>query len=101
MNGIYWAVEKLIPYPGNPRKNDHAIDRMVAVYKEYGVKIPILILSTGEIVDGHLRFKAAPKPGMKKVPVILCEEWAEVQIKTFALFIHRSAYPCASAQTLL
>jgi ParB-like chromosome segregation protein Spo0J len=43
----------------NPRKNDHALDRMAASIEEFGFKIPILARSNGEVVDGHLRLKAA------------------------------------------
>ena len=25
-----WSVDKLIPYDNNPRKNDHAVDRMAS-----------------------------------------------------------------------
>jgi len=101
MKVTYWPIEKLIPYPGNPRKNDHAIDRMVAVFKEYGVKIPLLIRSSGEIVDGHLRWKAAQKLGMKELPVITCDEWTETQIKAFRLLVNRSANWAEWDETLL
>ncbi|HUE02014.1 MAG TPA: ParB N-terminal domain-containing protein [Bryobacteraceae bacterium] len=47
----------------NPRQNDAAIDRMVASLEEFGFKIPVLARSDGEVVDGHLRLKAAHKLG--------------------------------------
>jgi ParB-like chromosome segregation protein Spo0J len=50
---------------------------MVASITEFGFKIPILARSSGEVVDGHLRWKAAQKMGMTEVPVILCDEWSE------------------------
>jgi ParB-like chromosome segregation protein Spo0J len=75
MQTEHWSVSKLIPYRHNPRKNDHAIERMVASITEFGFKIPILARSSGEVVDGHLRLKAAQKLGLTEVPVILCDEW--------------------------
>ena len=54
-----WPVDKLVPYSHNPRKNDHAVERMVASINQFGFKIPILARSNGEVVDGHLRLKAA------------------------------------------
>ena len=36
------SIDKLIPYPHNPRKNDEAIERMVASIQEFGFKIPVL-----------------------------------------------------------
>src|SRR5437588_3510267 len=84
------SIDKLIPYSHNPRKNDHAIDRMVASIREFGFKIPVLARSNGEVVDGHLRLKAAKKLGVTEVPVILCDEWTEAQVKAFRLMVNRS-----------
>jgi hypothetical protein len=55
------ALDKLIPYARNPRKNDSAVDEMVGSIREFGFKIPCLVRSDGEVVDGHLRLKAARK----------------------------------------
>jgi DNA modification methylase len=86
-----WPVSKLVPYSRNPRKNDQAIERMAASINEFGFKIPILARSGGEIVDGHLRLKAAQKLELQEVPVILCDEWSEAQVKAFRLLVNRSA----------
>jgi len=86
-----WPVCKFVPYSRNPRKNDHAVERMVASINEFGFKIPILARSNGEVVDGHLRLKAAKKLGMTELPVILCDEWTEAQVKAFRLMVNRSA----------
>ena len=55
----HWPIGRLIDYARNPRKNDHVIDQMAAAIVEFGFRIPIVALSTGEVVDGHLRLKAA------------------------------------------
>src|SRR5579864_6544655 len=86
-----WPVEKLVPYIRNPRKNDSAVTRMVASLTEFGFKIPMLVRSDGEIVDGHLRLKAALKLGMTEVPIIRCDEWTAAQVKAFRLLVNRSA----------
>jgi DNA modification methylase len=85
-----WQIERLIPYSRNPRKNDAAVDRMAASIREFGFKIPVLARSSGEVVDGHLRLKAARKLGITEVPVILCDEWSEAQVKAFRLMVNRS-----------
>src|SRR5437868_11395940 len=85
-----WPIVKLVPYRRTPRKNDHAIERMAASINEFGFKIPILARSNGEVVDGHLRLKAAQKLGLDQVPVILCDEWTETQVKAFRLLVNRS-----------
>src|SRR5271156_6237451 len=86
----YWRIADLIPYARTLRKNDKAVDRMDAAIREFGFKVPLLIRSTGDIVDGHLRLKAAQKRGMTAVPVILCDDWSEAQVKAFRLLVNRS-----------
>src|SRR5437016_9190659 len=83
-----WPIGRLIPYARNPRKNDAAVDRMAASIKEFGFKIPVLARSDGEIVDGHLRLKAAKELGIAEVPVILCDEWTPAQVKAFRLMVN-------------
>ena len=56
-----WPIERLVDYARNPRKNDKAVDRMCSSIREFGFKISVLARSDGEVVDGHLRLKAAQK----------------------------------------
>ena len=87
------SIEKLTPYARNPRKNDGAINRMVASIREFGFRIPLLVRHCGEkieVVDGHLRLKAAGKLKMPAVPVIFCDDWSEAQVKAFRLLVNRS-----------
>src|SRR5579871_2555876 len=86
----HWPIDKLIPYARNPRKNDSAVDRMASSIREFGFKIPCLVRSDGEVVDGHLRLKAARKLGVTEIPVILCDEWTPAQVKAFRLMVNRS-----------
>src|ERR1035437_10301471 len=92
-----WPIDKLVFYVRNPRKNDAVVDKMCASIREFGFKIPVLARSDGEVVDGHLRLKAARKirswPGgdTSSIPVILCDEWTEAQVKAFRLLVNRSA----------
>jgi ParB-like chromosome segregation protein Spo0J len=75
-------IDRLVEYPHDPRKNDGAIDRMSASIRELGCEIPVLARSDGEIVDGHLRLKAARKFGITEIPVITCDEWAPAPRRT-------------------
>src|SRR5216684_517064 len=96
-----WSIERLVEYPRNPRKNDGAVDRMCASIREFGFKIPCLVRSDGEVVDGHLRLKAARKLGIAEIPVILCDEWSEAQVKAFRLLVNRSVSWAAWDEELL
>ena len=85
-----WHIDRLVLYARNPRKNDAVVDRMCSSIREFGFKIPVLARSDGEVVDGHLRIKAARKLRMTEVPVILCDEWSAAQVKAFRLIVNRS-----------
>jgi DNA modification methylase len=91
-----WPIDRLVFYARNPRKNDAAVDRMCSSIREFGFKIPVLARSDGEVVDGHLRLKAARKLGSwpggdtTAIPVILCDEWTPAQVKAFRLMVNRS-----------
>lgn len=87
----HWPSTKFTSYRRHLRRNDHAVDQMVASINEFGFKIPILALSNGEVIDGDLRLKAARRIGLELVPVILCDEWSEAQVKAFRLLVNRSA----------
>src|SRR5580765_1762612 len=85
-----WPLDRFVPYVPNPRENDAAVDRMCASIREFGFKIPCLVRGDGEVVDGHLRLKAARRLGLTEIPVILCDEWTPAQVKAFRLMVNRS-----------
>ena len=87
----HWPIERLIDYARNPRQNDHAVEQMASVITEFGFRIPVVAKSTGELVDGHLRLKAARRLGLTTVPVVLTDELTDAQIKAFRLLANRSA----------
>jgi len=84
-------VETLIPYAGNPRKNDHAVETVAAAISRFGFRVPVLAKSDGSLIDGHLRVKAAKHLGMKDVPVVLCDDLSEADIKALRISINRMA----------
>lgn len=84
-------LDKLIPYAGNPRKNDHAVEQVAAAIKRFGFRVPVLAKSDGSLIDGHLRVKAAKHLGMEEVPVVLCDDLSEADIKALRISINRMA----------
>ena len=86
-----WKVSDLIEYARNPRKNDHAVDKVAAAIREFGFRVPILAKSDKTIIDGHLRLKAAKKLGLEVVPVMLCDDMTDAQIKAFRISVNRVA----------
>src|SRR5437016_8962633 len=85
-----WPLARLVHYARNPRKNDHVVDRMMSSIREFGFKVPVLARSNGDVIDGHLRIKAAERLGIAEVPVILCDDWTDGQVKAFRLLVNRS-----------
>ncbi len=87
----YRRTSDLKPYAKNPRKNDDAVHRMRASYRDYGgVRIPVLVRGD-DVIDGHLRLKAAVEEGYLEVPVVACDDWNDAQVKAFRLLANRSA----------
>ena len=56
-----WPIDRLVFYARNPRKNDSAVESMCSSIREFGFKVPVLARTDGEVVDCHLRLKAARK----------------------------------------
>lgn len=98
---VLWPLERLAPYIGNPRKNDHAVDRMVDAIREFGFRVPLVARSDGELVDGHLRLKAAVALGLTEVPVLLADDLTPEQVRAFRLLVNRSATWAAWDEDLL
>ncbi|MGE4293458.1 MAG: DNA modification methylase [Desulfovibrio sp.] len=86
-----WPLGRLNPYENNPRKNDHAVARMVEVMREFGFRVPVLARSDGELIDGHLRYKAAMVMELPTVPVIVVDDMSPAQVRAFRIMINRSA----------
>ena len=85
METITKKVSELIPYINNPRNNDDAVNAVASSIKNFGFKVPIVIDSNNEIINGHTRLKAAQKLGLETVPVIVADDLTPEQIKAFRL----------------
>jgi ParB-like chromosome segregation protein Spo0J len=95
-------LRKLVPYAGNPRKNDHAVQQVADAIKRFGFRVPVLAKSDGTLIDGHLRIKAlqhlgdAGRKGIvgldgDNVPAIVCDDLSEADIKALRISINRLA----------
>ena len=80
-----WPLERIKPYPNNPRVNDSAVDAVAASLKEFGWRQPIVVDEAGVIIVGHTRLKAAQKLGMTEVPVHVATGLSPEQIKAYRI----------------
>ena len=87
---VYKPLSWFKPYARNPRKNDAVVDRMVDSIKTYGFAVPVLAQSSGLVIDGDLRLKAAVKMKFEPIPVIFCDNWTEAEVRGFRLLVNRS-----------
>lgn len=85
METIIKKVSDIIPYINNPRNNDEAVDAVASSIKNFGFKVPIVVDSNNEIINGHTRLKAAKKLGLETVPVIVADDLTPEQVKAFRL----------------
>lgn len=86
-----WLLKDLHEYANNPRKNDHAVEAVSKAITAYGFKVPILAKSTGEIIDGHLRYKAAKHAGLTSVPVLVADDLSDDEVRAFRVSVNKVA----------
>lgn len=91
MNVEYWDVQRLAPYALDLKIHETALPRMVNALREWGFRVPLLVSTSGEIIDGKLRYLAALQLGMTRIPVVVADDLTPTQIRTFRLLVNRSA----------
>ena len=87
----YWPVDRLRACARPLRDNDACVERMASAMSRFGCRIPLLVRADGEVVDGHLRLKAARALNFASVPVLLVDDMDDAQIRAFRLLVNRSA----------
>lgn len=84
------AVEKIIPYARNPRRNQKAIKKVAASIKEFGWRVPIVVDKENVVIAGHTRLMAAQQLGLKEVPVHVAENLTPAQVKAYRIADNRT-----------
>lgn len=79
------------PYPGNPRRNDQAVQAVANSLREFGWKQPIVVDADGTIIAGHTRYKAAQALGMNEVPVVVASDLTPEQVYAYRLADNKTA----------
>jgi ParB family chromosome partitioning protein len=66
---VYLPVADLRLWPKNPRKNDGAVEQIAASIARFGFAAPVVVQkSTGFVLCGNTRLKAARHLGLAEVP---------------------------------
>ncbi|MBK7716824.1 MAG: ParB N-terminal domain-containing protein [Gemmatimonadetes bacterium] len=85
-----WAVEKVVPYARNPRKNGDAVAKVAASIKEFGFRQPIVVDAEGVVIVGHTRLEAARQLGITQVPVHVATGLTPAQVKAYRIADNRT-----------
>jgi site-specific DNA-methyltransferase (adenine-specific) len=91
MQTLTRPLDSIHPYPENPRINEGAVEGVLNSIKEFGFINPIIIDSSGEIIAGHVRYKAAQRLGMSEVPTIVADHLSPEQAKAYRLADNKTA----------
>ena len=83
-------LTEIHPYPGNPRKNDGAVDAVAESIRQCGYVAPIIVDEEGVILAGHTRYKALQKVGYTKAQVIVKEGLTKEQKKKYRLLDNKT-----------
>lgn len=81
----YVYVDDLIPYANNPRNNDGTVQELANSFRDFGVKVPLVITRDGIIITGHTRLKAAIATGRKALPCLIAKDLDDAKAKMFRL----------------
>jgi site-specific DNA-methyltransferase (adenine-specific) len=84
-------INEIIPYEGNPRLNDAAIDAVAQSIKAFGWRNPIIVDRDHVIIAGHTRLKAAQKLGWGEVPVHVADDLTPSQVKALRIADNKTA----------
>jgi DNA modification methylase len=80
-----WQIDRVRPYPQNPRVNDDAVDAVLTSLKEFGWRQPIVVDAEGVIIVGHTRRLAALKMGLTEVPVHVATDLTPAQVRGYRI----------------
>ena len=83
------ALNKIIPYIRNPRKNENAVEKVASSIQEFGFRQPIVVDTENVIIAGHTRFEAAKRLGLDLVPVHIADGLTEQQVKAYRIADNR------------
>jgi len=69
----HWPLERFIDYARNPRKNDHAVDKVASAIREFGFRVPVVAKSDGTVVDGM----SVPPKMTEQVARAVIDQWLQ------------------------
>ena len=84
-------VGEIVPYENNPRKNEAAIDGVVASIRAYGFRGALLLDRNKVIITGHTRLLAAKRLGIAALPCIVAADLTDEQVRALRIADNKTA----------
>jgi ParB-like chromosome segregation protein Spo0J len=84
------AIDRVRPYPGNPRRNDQAVEKVARSLEAFGWRQPIVVDEEFVVIAGHTRLAAARSLAMTRVPVHVAVELTKSQVKAYRIADNRT-----------
>lgn len=91
MTVIQVPPSRLIPYDENPRRTELAVPKVKASIRRFGFRNPILVDPGYTIIEGHTRRLAAIELGMETVPVIVCSDLTDEEVRALRVIDNKVA----------
>ena len=86
----YVKISELKEWNRNPRKNEHAAERLSQLIDKHGFINPVIATPDKVIRAGHTRIKAAKKLGIEKVPVVFVNFETEAEAMAYSISDNKS-----------
>lgn len=86
-----WPIDRVRPYPGNPRSiTAAAIAKVATSLQTFGWRQPLVVDAEGVLIVGHTRLAAAQKLGFTEVPVHVASTLTQEQVRAYRLADNRT-----------
>lgn len=90
MQVVLRPISSLTPYDNNPRLNDDAVAVVAESIRQFGFRQPIVVDSSGVIIIGHTRWRAAQILNATEVPVHVADGLTQDQVRALRIADNKS-----------
>lgn len=84
------STELIKPYPGNPRRNEGAVQKVAASIRDFGFRQPIVVDEQMVVIAGHTRLLAAKSLGLETVPVHVARGLSPAKVRAYRIADNRT-----------
>lgn len=86
-----WRIDRVRPYPNNPRVLRNAAEKVAESIKAFGWRQPIVVDDEGVVIAGHSRLAAAKLLKLETVPVHVASDLSADQVRALRVADNKTA----------